>query len=386
MTLKKTTLLGWALLVAWRCLTAAGSETADAARSYLERVQAESGAPGVSAAVSVRGAIVFSGGVGMADLQSGTPQNGRSVHNIGSVSKVVAVVAIMQLVEQGKVKLDAPIQTWLPWFPQKQAPITLRNLLTHTSGIRHYEDGEFGPGGVLAFRHYDSFEESTRFWRDAPLLFEPGKSYAYSSYAVDLLHGIVEQVTGQSFEAYLAEHVWAPAGMVDTRFDVPARIVPRRGRGYVPNPKTGRLENAPDEDVSYKYAGGGMLSTDEDLCRFGHAINTGRLLKPETIAEMYRLQLTPDIAFWTADGKPDKRKPAKSQGLVFFMSVGPQEKHPSAGHPGGVKGTTSQFTNYFADDVVVAVHLNVDEHNVNAGKVAAMLAGLFLPADGIAKK
>ncbi len=386
MTMRKAALLGWAWLATMGCLTASASEVVDAARSYLERVQAESGSPGASAAVSVRGEIVFSGGVGTSDLQSGTPQNGRSVHNIGSVSKTLAVVAVMQLVEQGKVKLDAPIQTWLPWFPQKQAPITLRHLLTHTSGIRHYRDGEFGPGGVLAFRHYDSFEESTRFWRDDPLLFEPGKSYSYSSYAVDLLHGIVEQVTCQSFEAYLAEHVLKPAGMVDTRFDVPARIVPRRGRGYVPDPKTGRLENAPDEDVSYKYAGGGMISTDEDLCRFGHALNAGRLLEPATLAEMYRLQLSPDIAFWTADGKPDKRKPAKAQGLVFFMSVGPQEKHPSAGHSGGVKGTTSQFTNYFADDVVVAVHFNVDEHNVNAGKVAAMLAELFLPATGTAKR
>ncbi len=94
---------------------------------------------------------------------------------------------------------------------------------------------------------------------------------------------------------------------------------------------------------------------------------------------MYRLQLSPDIAFWTADGKPDKRKPAKAQGLVFFMSVGPQEKHPSAGHPGGVKGTTSQFTNYFLDDVVVAVHFNVDEHNVNAGQ-GCRHAGRALPA------
>ncbi len=193
------------------------------------------------------------------------------MHNIGSISKTQAVVAVMQLVERGKVQLDAEIQRYAPWFPRKAQPITVREILTHTSGLRHYREGEFGPADVLAFRHYERFEESTRFWRDDPLLFVPGTHWLYSSYGADLMQAVVESASGQPFETYLAEHVWRPAGMVNTQLDVASRIVAHRGHGYERNHKLGLLENAANEDVSYKYAGGGVISTDEDLCRFGHA-------------------------------------------------------------------------------------------------------------------
>jgi CubicO group peptidase (beta-lactamase class C family) len=352
---------------------------------FLARMQAESGAPGVSAAVAVKGQLVFSGGVGISDLQSGLPQNASSVHNIGSVSKTHAVVAVMQLVERGKVKLDAPIQDYAPWFPRKNSPVTLRSILTHTSGIRHYKEGEFGPGDVLSFRHYDTFEESTRFWRDDPLLFEPGSHWLYSSFAINLLQAVVESASGQPFEEYLNENVWRPAGMLETRLDIPTRIVPRRGRGYLLNAETRRLENAPDEDVSYKYAGGGILSTDEDLCRFGVALNSGRLLKPETLAEMYRLQLRADIPHTQADiddhaqGNPTAPLVSKglSQGLVFGVGRDAAGR-PFAEHGGAVKGTRSQLLSFYRDDVVVAVHANFPARAVTVGEMAEAIAQLYL--------
>lgn len=365
-----------------------GAESAAqaSAQAYLQRWQAETGAPGVSAAVSVGGEIVFSGGVGRSDLEAGTRQNGRSVHNIGSISKTQAVVAVLQLVEQGKVNLDAEIQTYAPWFPRKPQPITVRQILTHTSGIRHYKDGEFGPGDVLSFRHYDNFEESTRFWRDDPLMFEPGTRWMYSSFATNLMHAIVETASGQGFEEYLTQHVWRPAGMVDTRFDVPARIVPRRGRGYERG-KDGQLQNAPAEDVSYKYAGGGVISTDEDLCRFGMALNSGRLLKASTIAEAYRLQLRPDIPYPQADmdeyakEHPGKARPSRGlkQGLIFSLDRDIEGRQYS-GHSGSVKGTESRFTNYYRDGVVVAVHFNLADSTeaVDIQKAAEALAQLYL--------
>jgi CubicO group peptidase (beta-lactamase class C family) len=226
------------------------------------------------------------------------------VHNIGSISKPIALIAVMQLVEQGKVKLDAEIQTYAPWFPRKERPITVRHLLTHTSGIRHYKDNELSAENINLFRHYAQFEESTRFWRDDPLVFPPGTKWLYSSYGSNLMQAIVESASGQPFETYLLENVWRPAGMLNTQLDVTPRVVLRRGKGYRRNPKTGALENAVNEDVSYKYAGGGMLSTDEDLCRFGHALNTGVLLKPQTLAEVYRPQLPPELQ-------------APKQGLIF---------------------------------------------------------------------
>ncbi len=373
-----------ALLVAW-----AGALASDVspASSYLDRLKSQSGAPGVSAAVAIGGEVVFSGGVGVSDLQSGTPQSGRSVHNIGSISKTQGVVAVMQLVERGKVKLDEPIQTYAPWFPGKERPMAVRHILTHTSGIRHYKEGEFGPAEVLSFRQYESFEESTRFWRDDPLLFMPGQYWAYSSYATNLIQAIVESASGQSFESYLAEHVWQPARMIDTQFDVPARIVPRRGRGYLRNQRTGQLEHAPDENVSYKYAGGGVISTDEDLCRFGHALNSGRLLGRDALAEMYRLQLPrelptfPALSSQVAAARPAAALPpmGQHQALIFVVDHDWQER-PYARHSGNVKGTSSMFANFYHDDVVVALHLNFNEGGVDTRKAAEALAQLFLPA------
>jgi|GEM_PF-163944 len=370
------------LLLSLAPLWAAGGAQASApldspALAYLQRLQAESGSPGVSAAVSVGGRVVFSAGVGSADLETGAPQTGTTVHNIGSISKTHAVVAVMQLVEQGKVDLDAQIQRYVPWFPRKGKPITVRQILTHTSGIRHYRRGEFGPGDVMVFRQYDAFEESTRFWRDDPLLFEPGSHWSYSSYATSLMHAIVETVSGQPFESYLTDHVWHPAGMLSTQFDVPSRIVVHRGRGYEYNDELGRLENAVDENVSYKYAGGGIISTDEDLCRFGHALNAGLLLKPATIKEMYRLQLRGDLPRFGSD---DSRPPpiGASQALIFRVSPDHQGRL-RAQHAGAVKGTQSQFFNYVEDDVVVALHFNAGSGAVVMIDAAEALATLFLP-------
>lgn len=345
------------------------------AQQYLERLAMQSGSPGVSAAVMVHGQVVFSGGVGVASLESQEPQTGTTVHNVGSISKTQAVVAVMQLVEKGKVRLDAEIQDYAPWFPRKSKPVTLRQILTHTSGIRHYKQGDFGSDGVNAFKHYDKFEESTRFWRDDPLLFDPGTQWSYSSYAVDLMQAVVESASGQSYEGYLTEYIWAPAGMVSTQLDFPATIVRHRGHGYVWNAAVGRMENAANEDVSYKYAGGGVISSDEDLVRFGHALNNGVLLRPETVAEMYQLRLPLLLPRFG-----DKTSPpaGASQGLVFFVGKD-TGGHVHAGHSGSVKGTTSEFINFYKDDVVIALHFNYGSGPVDTGAAIHALADLYFP-------
>jgi len=347
------------------------------AQRYLERLAGLSGSPGVSAAVTLHGQVVFSGGVGVANLESAEPQTGATVHNIGSISKTVAVVAVLQLVERGKVRLDAEIQDYAPWFPRKEQAITLRQILTHTSGIRHYKQGEFGPAEVNSFRHYDTFEESTRFWRDDPLQFAPGTQWAYSSYAVDLLQAVVESASGQSFESYLTAHVWAPAGMVTAQLDSPSRIVPHRGHGYVWNASLGRMENARDEDVSYKYAGGGMLCSDEDLGRFGHALNTGVLLRPESLAELYRLQLPLNLPRF---GNDDQSLPPIGAKQALIFRVGKDAGgHAYAEHSGSVKGTESEFLNYYTDDLVIALHFNYGGGSVDSEAAAQALAALYMP-------
>lgn len=321
---------------------------------YLERVRGETGAPGISVAVAEGGQVVFSGGVGHAELDNRTPADGATVHNVGSVSKVLAAVAVMHLVEQGKVSLDDRIQRYVPSFPEKRGPITLREILTHTSGIRHYRDGEFGPHRLRSMQHFDDFTEAIKHFTEDPLLFEPGEYWSYSSHAFNLLQGVVETASGIGFEAYMQTYVWRPAGMLSSSFDVPDRIVYKRGRGYVQN-SNGALVNSRYEDVSYKYAGGGMLSTVEDLVRFGMAINDGSLLEPETVAQMHAVHVDPVIQF-VVDGEPRE--------LPFKQALGWDVQTDAQGRSyisktGTVRGTRSVVINYPDNGLVVALQANI---------------------------
>jgi len=343
--------------------------------ALLETLRDEAKAPGASAAIMVKGELVYSGGVGFADIENEVPLNGRSVHNIASISKVHGVIAIMQLVEQGKIDLDAEIQTWVPWFPRKQAPVTLRHILTHTSGIRHYQDGEFGEGEVLRFRQFDDIKTASQRWRDDPLLFPPGSHWSYSTYATNLLQAVIEKVSGQPLETYFKQHLWTPANLTATQFDVPARIIKNRARGYQLDTETNTLSNAVQENVSYKYIGGGILASDEDSVRFAHALNKGLLLQPDTIAEMYRPQLGPQV-LPAPDADADARVPV--QALIWRIETANDGRNYQ-GHSGSVKGTLSYLLNDSTGDVVVAVHVNAWGGHADLKKTAETLATLAAP-------
>jgi CubicO group peptidase (beta-lactamase class C family) len=341
---------------------------------YMEQIRNDNDLPGLSVAVAVDGEIIFSEGVGYAELDNRTPATGRTVHNAGSVSKVLAVVGLMQLVEQEKVNLDATIQTYLPYYPEKTVPITVRQILTHTSGTRHYNGEEFGPHDLLRFRHYDTFEEATELWRNDPLLFEPGTAYMYSSHAQNLQHGIVEAASEMGFEEYLKRHVWEPAGMMATQFDVPSRVVQNRGHGYERDEES-RFVHATPEDPSYKYAGGGIISNVEDLVRFAIAINEGRLLRPETIAEMYRPQVDPSWLEYVPDGEP--------QPIGYVQALAWEIRTDQAGRQypsktGTVKGTRSFLANFDAYGVVVAIQANALPFD--SARYGEAIAQMFLPA------
>ncbi|GAB3999823.1 serine hydrolase domain-containing protein [Spirosoma daeguense] len=341
-------------------------------QNYLQRVANESGAPGVSAAVSIKGKTVFSGGIGYADLDNQVAQTGKTVHNIGSVSKAVAVIAIMQLEEKGLLSLTDEIQKFLPYMPRKKKPITINHILTHTSGIRHYAKQDNDNYGLKRMRHYDNFEEATTIFRDDSLLFEPGSYYSYSSYSSNLMHGIVEKASGLPFEEYLKKNIWQPAGMLSTSFDVPSRIVANRGKGYV-RESDGTLANAPYEDVSYKYAGGGILSTPEDMLKLGEALNKGILLKPATLEKLYKPHFDKNKRDFRAN--PKQQKDPLWQGLIWWSGKD-RQGHTWYGHSGTVKGTRTFLMNFPAEQVVVAIQANIG--NIKIDEYALELAQLFL--------
>lgn len=377
-TLNRTVLIAGALglLMGRGFASAAGTGrtalSAEArATAFLERERISTSTPGISAAVARGGAIVWSAAVGVADLETGAPATPATVYNIGSVSKAVTAVAVTQLVERGKVKLEDPIQKYVPTFPDKGASITVWNLLTHTSGIRHYRVHDFpGPDWEENHHPYASLAEAIGIFKSDALLFPPGKYYFYSSYGVNLLQGVVESASGLGFEDYLRRDVWEPAGMTRTSLDVAGRAVAGRARGY--ETKDGERVPTGPVDVSYKYASGGMLSTAEDLVRLAVALNQGKLLGAAARARMWGPEV-PVVRHFHEDGPPTVDK--FQQGLEWRLVHRPGGRD-FVYECGTFNGFNACLLDYVAEDLVVAM-----TYNAYAGgyRPAESLAALFRP-------
>jgi serine beta-lactamase-like protein LACTB len=309
----------------------------------IERVAAEgykqTGAPGMSVAIVVNDQVAWSKGFGLADVENDVPARPDTVYRIASISKPLAATAVMQLVERGLVKLDDPIQKYVPAYPAKGSQtITIRHVMTHTSGIRHYRDGE-----MENHESYETVADAFRIFKDDPLLFEPGTKYSYSSYAYNLLAGVVESASGLEFEQYMRTQVWQPAGMTSTWLDRPDAIIPHRARQYVR--QGGSVRNAPYADLSIKWAGGGVLSTAVDLARFHVALNQGTLLKADTLQQMY----TP---YRLKDGS------ATTYGLGWMVSKDDRGRAWIA-HSGGATGGTTYLLRDPARKLAVVILCNV---------------------------
>lgn len=331
----------------------------EAAGRLVEEARDKLGVPGISVAIADEDRLVFAAGYGLADVENQVATTSKTVYRIASISKPITATAVMQLVERGRVSLEDPIRKYVPEFPDKGGlTITLRHILTHTSGIRHYK-----PGEMANPNHYPSLAEAIAIFKDDPLLFTPGTKYSYSTYAYNLLAGVVERASGLSFEAYLSEHVWGPAGMVDTRLEHPDAIVPHRARPYVRRGTA--VANAPYADLSVKWAGGGMISTVEDLIRFHIALDEGRLLKPETLEQMY----TPATL---ANGT------TIDYGLGWRIQVDAQKRRWIF-HSGGATGGTTFLLRYPEGKLAVAVMCNLEGAG-NLGALARQVADVVLKA------
>jgi serine beta-lactamase-like protein LACTB len=244
--------------------------------------------PGLSVAVVAHGEFRWSSGYGQSDIENAVPATAETVYRLASVSKPITAVAALQLAEQGKLDLDAPVQKYVPSFPQKPWPITTRALLGHVSGIRHYAEGEFE-----STRHYDTLADALTVFQDDPLVQEPGTKYLYSTYGYTLAGVVIEAAAGTTFADYVRKSVFEPAGMAGARVDDVFEIIPHRARGYQKS-AGGTLQNSGLADTSYKVPGGGLCATAPDLARFVVAVWKGTLLKPETRREMFTSQRTRD--------------------------------------------------------------------------------------------
>ncbi|WP_447726758.1 serine hydrolase [Sphingomonas koreensis] len=224
------------------------------------------------------GEILFDKGYGSANLEWKIANDGDTKFRLGSVTKQFTGVAILLLQESGKVQLDAPIRTYLPDAPAAWDKVTVRNLLTHSSGIPNFTS--FDDYGKLKTLEATTASLIARF-RDKPLDFQPGEKYAYSNSGYILLTAIIEKASGQSYSAFLADNIFKPLGMADTGYDSHATILPRRAAGYTPSAKG--VVNTDYLDMTIPQGAGALYSTSHDLLKWQRGLFGGKLLKPESL-------------------------------------------------------------------------------------------------------
>jgi len=266
--------------------------------------------PGLSVAYATDLELRWSKGFGLADVDQAVPAKAQTVYRLASVSKPITAVAVMQLVEKGKIDLDRPVQTYVPTFPRKPWEITARHLLPHVSGIRHYKIGE-----QRSTKTYESLTEGLGIFKDDSLDGEPGTKFSYTSYGYNLLGCVVEGASGATFVDYLRENVFKPARMERAGADDVRAIIPDRARGYGKT-KEGGLRNATLIDTSYKLPGGGLRCSAEDLAKFGCAFLRGELVGKETVERMITVQKTRD---GEPVGEKDREGVFQGVGLGWFI-------------------------------------------------------------------
>jgi len=312
--------------------------------------------PAMTVAVGLDRAVVYSKGFGIADVENAIPATAETLIRTGSIAKPLSAVAALTLVEAGKLELDAPVQKYCPTFPRKQWEITTRELLMHTSGIRHYKDDE-----IANTRHYETMSDGFAIFANDPLLFEPGTKFSYSTYGYTVVGCVIEGSSGEKFFDYLREHVLQRAGMTHTFVDNVYTIVPHRARGY--QVKNGNVKNAGLMDSSYKIPGGGLVSTAEDIVRFDLALMDGKILKPATLTAMW----TPSDRPQLEGGKPSP------YGMGFAILTIEGQKYIA--HSGGQQGTSTSMAFIPSKHFAVAVFTN--DEDCHPGDVLRPILNLY---------
>ncbi|WP_444922459.1 serine hydrolase domain-containing protein [Microbulbifer sp. CnH-101-G] len=193
----------------------------------------------------------------------------------------MTAAALMRLVEQGVINLDTDVRLLVPEWPDTHPSISLRQLTNHTSGIRDY----IIPHEFLSNEQYNNTLEALNIFKNDPLLFIPGSDQSYSTYGWTLLSAAMESAKGKTFKEIVSTEVFEPLGLKRTTFDDAAPIISRRQGAY--SFFTGELINSPEVNSSYKYAGGGILSTPKDVVKFALSHLKPGYLQDESIQALF---------------------------------------------------------------------------------------------------
>lgn len=335
-------------------LTSAAAR-ADQVDDYVRTVLAERHAPGAAVAVIKNGKVVKMKGYGVASVEFGVPVTSETVFEIGSVSKQMTAAGILLLVEDGKVKLDAPISTYLANTPDAWKTVTVRNLLTHSSGVKSYTSLD----GFELFRHMTT-EQFIKALSPHPLEFTPGDQNIYSNSGFTLLGHIIQTVSGKPYMQFMRERIFTPLGMSKTADRDPQFIVMNRAAGYEWD--IDHLEGR-DGVLTDLMGAGSIVSTISDMVKWDAALNGKTFLKAESRAEWWK-------QFVFNNGKPSP--------YGFGWRISELRGHKLIGHTGQTAGFGAANFRYVDDGITVIVLTNLGELGLG-GQIAARVAKFYAP-------
>src|SRR4051812_71881 len=233
-----------------------------AIRAVIQKTMDEQHAPGATLAIGLDDRILWTEGFGCADVENQVKAQPDSRYRTASIGKAMTATAAMQLWEHGKLDLDTPIQKYCPLFPEKPWPITVRDLLSHTSGIREPNE----TGELYNTKHYDRVSDALEIFANDPLTMRPGDDFRYTTWGYVVLGCVLEGAAGEEYRSLMKRMIFDPAAMSSTRDDDPHAIVPYRARGYIV--EDGVLKNSGWADMSSKLPAGGWVATAPDVVRF----------------------------------------------------------------------------------------------------------------------
>lgn len=321
---------------------------------YLEARLKSLHIPGASLAVVRNGRVVKARGYGLASLELGAPATENTVYEIGSNTKQFTAAAVMLLVADGKIRLDDPVTTYLPDAPPAWTRITIRHLLTHTSGIQNHVAV---PDWLRVFKT-DLFYQTTperaelldRFYK-LPLEFEPGETWAYDNTGYILLGFVVEKASGKPYFDFLRERIFAPLGMAATRSTNPQPVVPDRAAGY--EWVGGSFQNRPVLLPAIAFSAGSLLSTVLDLAKWDAALGGDKLL-----SRAAREQI------WTPARTNDGSAASFDYGFGWFVDS--YHGHRFVQHSGGTPGFSSAIYRFLDDGLTVILLTNHGDRVVDS--------------------
>lgn len=327
--------------------------------------QFKPGETGCAVLVARDGQVIYRKAFGMADLELNVPMRPEMVFRIGSITKQFTAIAILQLMEQGKLSLQDQITKYIPDYPMHGHSITIEHLLTHTSGIKSYTNV---PEFESMVRTDMTPEEVIEKIKPLPMEFAPGTKWNYNNSGYFLLGYIIEKVSGLKYAEYLQENFFVPLGMTSTLYGDDTRIVMNRASGYQPG-GNGTV-NADYMSMTIPYSAGSIMSTVDDLYKWNRALLGHKLVKKETLDKAW-------TGYRLADGEDTH------YGYGWFMSE--IQGSPTIEHGGGINGYLSASIYLPREDVFVALfsNNNAKAPEFSAIRLAALAIGKPVPATEI---